>query len=80
MVPKETPFDTDREFSADLDRQASATNSVSFLGLSPPKACKTVSFFVSFHRGAPQSESCSSFRSSEEPHAGFTTVVLGCLT
>jgi hypothetical protein len=72
--------DTDREFSANFDRQASATNSVSFLGLSPPKACKTVSFFVSFHRGAPQSESCSSFRSSEEPHAGFTTVVLGCLT
>jgi hypothetical protein len=23
-------------------------------------------------------ESCSSFRSREEPHAGFTTVVLGC--
>jgi len=41
--------DTDREFSANFDRQASATNSVSFLGLSPPKACKTVSFFVSFH-------------------------------
>ena len=29
--------------------------SVSFLGLSPPKASKTVSFFVSFHRGATQS-------------------------
>jgi hypothetical protein len=25
-------------------------------------------------------ESCSSFRSSEEPHAGLTTVVLGCPT
>jgi len=25
-------------------------------------------------------ESCSSFRSSEEPHGGFTTIVLGCLT
>jgi len=25
-------------------------------------------------------ESCSSFRSSEVPRAGFTTVVLGCLT
>src|SRR5208283_4920766 len=48
-------FDTDREFSANFDRQASATNSVSFLGLSPPKASKTVSFFVSFHRGAKQS-------------------------
>ena len=47
--------DTDREFSANFDRQASATNSVSFLGLSPPKASKTVSFFVSFHRGATQS-------------------------
>jgi hypothetical protein len=47
--------DTDREFSANSDRQASATNSVSFLGLCPPKACKTVSFFVSFHRGATQS-------------------------
>ena len=34
---------TDREFSANFDRQASATNSVSFLGLSPPKACKTLS-------------------------------------
>jgi len=55
MAPKETPFDTDREFSADFDRQASATNSVSFLGLSPAKASKTVSFFISFHRGAAQS-------------------------
>jgi hypothetical protein len=41
--------DTDREFSANFDHQASATNSVPFLGLFPPKANKTVSFFVSFH-------------------------------
>jgi len=47
--------DTDREFSAKIDRQASATNSVLFLGLSSTKANKTVSFFVSFHRGATQS-------------------------
>ena len=46
---------TDREISANFDRQASATNSVLFLGLSPPKANKTVSFFVSFHQGATQS-------------------------
>jgi hypothetical protein len=43
------------QFSANFDRQASATNSVLFLGLSPTKANKTVSFFVSFHRGATQS-------------------------
>jgi hypothetical protein len=30
-------------------------NSVSFLGLFPPKVHKTVSFFVSFHRGATRS-------------------------
>jgi hypothetical protein len=47
--------DTDREFSANFDRQASATDRVLFLGLSPPKVNKTVSFFVLFHRGAPQS-------------------------
>jgi hypothetical protein len=29
--------------------------SVSFLGLFPPEANKTVSFFVSFHQGATQS-------------------------
>jgi hypothetical protein len=40
--------DTDREISAGFDRQASATNSVSFPCLFPPKARKTVSFFVSF--------------------------------
>jgi len=44
--------DTDREFRASFDRQASAINSVSFLGLFPPKVRKTVSFFVSFRRGA----------------------------
>ena len=47
--------DTDRESSASFDRQASATNSVSILGLFPPKVHKTVSFFVSFHRGAKRS-------------------------
>ena len=45
-------IDTDREKRASFDRQASATDSVSFLGLFPPKANKTVSFFVSFHQGA----------------------------
>ena len=53
--PSASQGGTDREFSANFDRQASATNSVSFLGLSPPKASKTVSFFVSFHRGVTQS-------------------------
>jgi hypothetical protein len=48
-------IDTDREKRANFDRQASATDSVSFLGLFPPKANKTVSFFVSFHQGATQS-------------------------
>src|SRR5208337_4188610 len=47
--------DTDREKRASFDRQASATDSVSFLGLFQPKANKTVFFFVSFHRGATQS-------------------------
>jgi hypothetical protein len=45
----------DREFSASFDHQASATISFLFLGLSPPKANKTVSFSVSFHRGATKS-------------------------
>ncbi len=45
-------IDTDREKRASFDRQASATDSVSFLGLFPPKANKTVSFFVSFHQVA----------------------------
>jgi hypothetical protein len=48
-------FETDREFSASFDRQASATISVSFLCLFPPKAHKTVSFFVWFYRGATRS-------------------------
>ena len=48
-------IDTDREKRASFDRQASATDSVSFLGLFPPKANKTVFFFVSFHQGATQS-------------------------
>ncbi|MFI5458659.1 MAG: hypothetical protein ACHRXM_24785 [Isosphaerales bacterium] len=47
--------DTDREIRANFDRQASATDSVSFLGLFQPKANKTVFFFVSFHCGATQS-------------------------
>ena len=51
--------DMDREFSANFDRQTSVTNSFSFVGLSPPKACKTVSFFVSFHRGATLSVPCA---------------------
>ena len=45
-------IDTDREKRASFDRQASATDSVSFLGLFPPKVNKTVFFFVSFHQGA----------------------------
>ncbi len=47
--------DTDREKRASFDRQASATDSVSFLGLFPPKANKTVFFFVSFYQGATRS-------------------------
>ena len=47
--------DTDREKRASFDRQASATDSVSFLGLFQPKANKTVFFFVSFHQGVTQS-------------------------
>ena len=43
------------QFSASFDRQASATSSVSFRGLFPPKACNTVAFFFSFHRGATPS-------------------------
>jgi hypothetical protein len=49
----------------DLDRATKIVNelavrghllqSVSFLGLFPPEANKTVSFFVSFHQGATQS-------------------------
>ena len=47
--------DTDREKRASFDRQASATDSVSFLGLFQPKTNKTVFFFVSFHQGVTQS-------------------------
>jgi hypothetical protein len=44
------------EFSASFDHQASATTiSFLFLDRSPPKAPKTVSFFVSFQRGATKS-------------------------
>jgi pimeloyl-ACP methyl ester carboxylesterase len=39
------PADTDRDLSADFDCQVSAVNSVCFLGLSPPAASKTVSFY-----------------------------------
>ena len=44
-----------REFSAGIDRQASAMNSFSSLGLFLPKVHKTVSIVVSFHRGATRS-------------------------
>jgi hypothetical protein len=46
---------TDRDFSAIFDHQASSTDSVLFLGLSPPNANKGVSFSGSFHRGATRS-------------------------
>jgi hypothetical protein len=39
------------ELSASFDRQASATKSVSWLGLFQTDVRKTVSFFVSFRRG-----------------------------
>jgi hypothetical protein len=42
-------------FQSSGERHRSATNSVSFLGLSPANACKTVSSFVRFHRGATKS-------------------------
>jgi hypothetical protein len=64
---------------------------VSIIRRAPPSAyCSLVSpqrnrtkpspclFRSSEERRSPKS--CSSFRSSEEPHAGFTTVVLGSLT
>jgi hypothetical protein len=72
--------DTDREFSTDFDRQASATDSVLFLGLSPPKANKTVSFFVLFHQEAMQSGILFLVSIERGGSAGFTTVVLCCLT
>jgi len=55
VSPEVAYCDTDREFSANFDRQASATDSVLFPCLSPPKANKTVSFFVLFHQEAMQS-------------------------
>jgi hypothetical protein len=56
--PHGAGHDTDREFSTNFDRQASATNGALFLGLPPTKVNKTVSFFISFisfHRGRAQS-------------------------
>jgi len=73
-------FDTDREFSANFARQASATNSVSLLRLSPPKASTTVSFFVSFHRGAAPSGIVFLVSIERGTARRFTTVVLGGLT
>ena len=46
--------DTDLEFRANFDCQASATDSDLFLGLFPPKAIKTVFFFGLFHQEAMQ--------------------------
>jgi hypothetical protein len=46
--------DTPKSAPISIVRRAPPTASCS-LGLSPPKVNKTVSFFVSFHRGAPQS-------------------------
>jgi hypothetical protein len=76
VSPEAAYCDTDREFSANFDRQASATNSVSFLGLFPTNACKTVPSLFRSTEERRSPESCSSFRSSEKTHAGFTTVVL----
>jgi hypothetical protein len=45
---------TAQESIAEFDRQASATNNVSFLGLFRPPAKKVISFSVSFHREATQ--------------------------
>ena len=55
-------------------------NSGSFLGLFPT-GCAIPSSSLSCSKDEPcRHGPCSSFRSSEEPHAGFTTVVLGSLT
>jgi hypothetical protein len=55
-------------------------NSGSFLGLFPT-GCAIPSASLSCSKEEPcRHGPCSSFRSSEEPHAGFTTVVLGSLT
>src|SRR5271166_903702 len=55
-------------------------NSGSFLGLFPTGCAKPSSSLSCSHDEPCRHGPCSSFRSSEEPHAGFTTVVLGCLT
>ena len=47
---------------------------------SNPRRTKSSSSLSRSTKERRSPESCSSFRSSEEPHAGFTTVVLGCLT
>jgi hypothetical protein len=55
-------------------------NSGSVLGLFPA-GCAIPSSSLSCSNDEPcRHGPCSSFRSSEEPHSGFTTVVLGCLT
>jgi hypothetical protein len=55
-------------------------NSGSFLGLFPAGCAKPSSSLSCSNDEPCRHGPCSSFRSSEEPHAGFTTVVLGCLT
>ncbi len=55
-------------------------NSGSFLGLFPAGCAKPSSSLPCSNDEPCRHGPCSSFRSSEEPHAGFTTVVLGCLT
>ena len=55
-------------------------NSGSFLGLFPTGCAKPSSSLSCSNDEPCRHGPCSSFRSSEEPHAGFTTVVLGCLT
>jgi hypothetical protein len=55
-------------------------NSGSFLGLFPTGCAKPSSSLSCSNDEPCRHGPCSSFRSSEEPHAGFTTVVLGCLS
>jgi hypothetical protein len=69
---------TDREFSAKLDHRAIATNSVLLLGLCPPKLTEPSPSLFRFTEERRSPESGSSFRSSEELPAGFTTVIYGC--
>ena len=60
-------------------RRAPPTASPSLVSPHQRRPKPSPSLFLSTEeRRSP--ESCSSLRSSEEPHAGFTTVVLGCLT